>query len=212
MTAPGGGGGAEDPKELARQLEHGGLYTHSVLSRHADRINRLEALVQGLVELGQDSGWVTPEQVATYSRRARERAQTNGEALHAGVVLRMDGPAPAADVLVDCEARLPLCRAACCRLAFPLSVAEVEGGRIRWELGQPYYARKEVTGMCVHRGPGGCAIYADRPGVCRGYTCATDERIWKDFARAIPNTEWMEQHLGPGRPRLYTIRMDRIPG
>ena len=69
----------EDRDGIGRQLEQGGLHAHTVLSRHAERINRLEALLQGLVDLGLDSGCLTSDQVATYSRRVRERMERDGQ-------------------------------------------------------------------------------------------------------------------------------------
>jgi hypothetical protein len=48
----------------------------------------------------------------------------------------------------------------------------------------------------------GCLAYEDRPAPCRRYTCANDERIWKDFERMELNTEWIEANLTPSEPRL----------
>ena len=200
----------EDRDGIGRQLEQGGLHAHTILSRHAERINRLEALLQGLIELGLDSGYLTSDQVATYSRRVRERMERDGQSVHAGVVLRLPR-APEPTVEVDCTERLPLCQAVCCRLAFALSASEIEAGAVRWELGQPYYARKDAAGMCVHCGAGGCTVYADRPGVCRGYSCAGDRRIWIDFERRIINREWIDAHVAAGRPRMVFMDPDSRP-
>jgi len=81
-------------------------------------------------------------------------------------------------------------------------------GRVRWELGRPYLARKDEGGMCVHRDAHGCTIYSDRPGVCRRYSCASDQRIWIDFAGRIPNEEWIAQNTGPARARLRVVYLD----
>ena len=57
---------------------------------------------------------------------------------------------------IDCAARLPICKAACCRLHFALSVEEVErGGPLRWELGHPYFNRHNADGYC-HQWDDGC--------------------------------------------------------
>jgi hypothetical protein len=34
-------------------------------------------------------------------------------------------------------------------------------------------------------------VYEDRPQVCRAYTCAGDERIWKDFDNMVLNEEFL---------------------
>jgi hypothetical protein len=49
-------------------------------------------------------------------------------------------------------------------------------------------------------------VYADRPGVCRHYSCANDERIWKDFENMELNHEWLDANLGDA-PRIR-LRLD----
>jgi hypothetical protein len=39
---------------------------------------------------------------------------------------------------IDCESRLSVCKAVCCKLPFALSKQDVEEGIIRWEFGRPY--------------------------------------------------------------------------
>jgi Fe-S-cluster containining protein len=101
-------------------------------------------------------------------------------------------------VEVDCSARLHICHAACCRLDFALSVEEVEAGKVKWDLGRPYFIRRESDGCCTHldSASGTCRIYHDRPAVCRGYSCAKDTRIWKDFDNMVLNQEWIDANLG----------------
>ncbi|HEX8691021.1 MAG TPA: YkgJ family cysteine cluster protein [Longimicrobium sp.] len=200
-----------DATNLESQVEAGGLFTHSALSLHAERINRVEAFLYGLADALLDGGQVTEEELRARAARAAEELKETGETLSGGVLLRVDPDPPAAAATVDCAARMHVCRAVCCRLSFPLSAPEIEGGKIRWELGKPYFARKDATGRCVHLGADcGCGVYHDRPQVCRGYSCEKDERIWKDFDGMVLNQEWIDQNLQPERPRLVAIRMDRV--
>jgi Fe-S-cluster containining protein len=106
-----------------------------------------------------------------------------------------------------------VCRAICCRLHFALSAAEVESGTVKWDLGRPYQIRQDSTGTCVHNDPEthACSVYADRPGVCRGYSCANDERIWTDFDNMQLNTPWIEENLHATSPRLAKATMVRLP-
>src|SRR5205823_11022295 len=74
----------------------------------------------------------------------------------------------------------------CCRLDFALSIAEVESGAVKWDLGRPYFVRRGPEGHCVHNDKAGaCQIYSERPGVCRGYSCANDRseerRVGKEW-------------------------------
>lgn len=90
---------------------------------------------------------------------------------------------------VDCENRLPICHAACCRLRFALSQQDIDERVMQWEVGRPYLNRQRPDGYCVHcnESTNGCEVYDHRPGVCRRYDCRDDPRIWEDFERRIPN-------------------------
>jgi len=86
-------------------------------------------------------------------------------------------------VRVDCEARLPVCRAACCRLfKVHLTEAEVLARRYRWDPDAPYALTRRRGGACSYlRADCGGGTYAARPQVCRTYDCSEDARIWADF-------------------------------
>lgn len=125
-------------------------------------------------------------------------ASSNGNGNgHTDVVTASDSAV--ADVEVDCDARMHICKAACCSLPFPLSAAEVESGKVKWDLGHPYVIRHSAEGFCVHndRSTGSCGVYDHRPGVCRGYSCAEDDRIWLDFDNMILNEEYLRSRRRP---------------
>lgn len=88
---------------------------------------------------------------------------------------------------IDCEARIPLCKARCCSLTFNLSVQDLEERVVEWDYSRPYAIRHGANGFCVHndRETGGCGVYAQRPSVCRTYDCRQDKRIWQDFEKRI---------------------------
>jgi Fe-S-cluster containining protein len=88
--------------------------------------------------------------------------------------------------VLDCAALLPLCRARCCTLSFPLSVQDLDERVVRWQYGRPYLVARGDDGYCVHHQAGRCAVYAQRPATCRSYDCRKDARIWADFERRIP--------------------------
>lgn len=89
---------------------------------------------------------------------------------------------------IDCEARLPLCKARCCTLGFALSFQDLDEGVVKWSYGAPYHIRQREDGYCVHCDPAtrACGVYEKRPAVCRTYDCRKDARIWKDFEQRIP--------------------------
>jgi len=196
----------EDLASLLRQVERAGLFTHSALGRGHIRQRELESFVYGLIDVLLARGALSEEELATAVQAVRDEIDARGETPEPGVVLRIDEPeaAEAPPVEVDCEARLPVCGAVCCRLDFALAQDEIEGDVLRWDMGRPYLIRHESDGMCVHndRATGGCGVYADRPAPCRRYSCAADERIWKDFDAMELNTEWIEANLDDRGPRL----------
>jgi Fe-S-cluster containining protein len=176
------------------------------------RLAELQALVHGLADALLDKGVVGSDELATSIKRVQTELQQRGELTGAGAVVRVD-PAPTdgpASAKVDCAARLHVCHAVCCRLDFALSVPEVESGRVKWDLGRPYFIRHAADGCCSHLDSGscGCTAYADRPQVCRHYDCTHDARIWKDFDKMALNDEWIAEHLGPQQgPRAVRIFM-----
>jgi hypothetical protein len=108
---------------------------------------------------------------------------------------------------IDCENRLHLCKAACCRLPFALSKQDVQEGIVQWDLGHPYLNARDERGYCTHleKGACRCTIYHHRPIPCRGYDCRKDKRIWLDFKNKVVNPrsdepDWptcLEAEAGP---------------
>jgi hypothetical protein len=203
VTADGDGRSHRDGlAELARQVERGHLFEHSALGHGFSRIGETETLLHALVDLLLEKGVVAEPELQAAATAIRAQLTERGELSGPGTIVRVDRAegSTAPTVTVDCAARMHVCHSICCRLDFALTVAEVESGRVKWDLGRPYFIRHEEDGSCTHRaGDGRCGVYADRPGICRGYSCAGDGRIWKDFEKMELNTAWLDEHLGPGR-------------
>lgn len=95
------------------------------------------------------------------------------------------------DVKIDCENRMSLCKAACCRIFnVHLTAEEIESNRYDWNPRSPYALHKNRRG-CVHLrvGDWSCSIYDCRPSVCIGYSCEKDRRVWVDFEKRIINPD-----------------------
>jgi len=198
-------------EELHRQIERGTLFAHSALGRNSLQLGEAQALLHGLADVLLAKGIVNENELISAMSDVRTELQQRGELNGPGILVRVDQETPAArpPVEVDCSARMHICKAVCCRLDFALSIPEVESGRIKWDLGRPYFIRRNPDGRCAHNDAcNACRIYADRPAVCRNYSCAHDARIWKDFERMELNTEWIEEHLPPQpRPRAVGVLM-----
>src|SRR5882724_6182366 len=199
--------------QLERQVERGSFFIHTALGRNALRLSELESFAYGLIDVLLEKGVVSAEEMSVAAQSVREEEISTGEAIGAGVALRIenDDVVKEPDVPVDCEARMHLCHAVCCRLDFALSQSEVEAGNIKWDLGRPYFIRHEANGCCAHianKETGGCNEYANRPGVCRGYSCANDKRIWNDFDKMELNEKWISENLFATRPRALKVLMN----
>jgi Fe-S-cluster containining protein len=114
-----------------------------------------------------------------------------------GIAFRVDPDNPAPSVAVNCDERMHVCHAVCCKLNFALTPEEVDGGNVKWDLGFPYMIRHGANGYCSHNdtATGRCTNYANRPGVCHRYSCANDPRIWKDFDNMVLNEDWIRANL-----------------
>lgn len=109
--------------------------------------------------------------------------------------------------VVNCEARYPFCRGACCKLWFSLSLQDLDERVVKWNYAQPYSIAQGADGRCVHqdRATCKCTIYDNRPHICRTYTCSQDKRIWLDFEACIPNPalddpNWPRPTESPAEP------------
>jgi hypothetical protein len=176
------------------------IYTHNRANANTTEVHETRATVEALAALLVDSGVVDANALA---RRRQEAAEgLRGRYVERGMaVAMMDYGVSKYDfsggVAIDCEDRMPLCRAACCRLPFALSREDVQEGIVRWDLGQPYFVAQRPDGCCVHLGDDRrCTVYDQRPVPCRGYDCRKDNRIWLDFENRVVNPRIAE----PGWP------------
>jgi len=193
-------------------VERGQLFTHTALSQVSSRILEIESFLYGLIDVLVAKGVTLPDPLKRAASEVRDEMAAKEEIGLPLMGLRMDDNEQAPPREVNCAERMPICKAVCCSLDFALNQHEIESGRIKWDLGRPYFIRQEADGHCCHnnRATGGCGVYADRPLVCRQYSCEGDKRIWKDFEKMELNHEWIEGYLKqPNSPRLLVALMHR---
>ena len=94
---------------------------------------------------------------------------------------------------IDCENRIHLYQAACCRFWFPLSRQDVDEGVVHWDFQFPYIIAQDGNRYCKHLecSTYRCQVYQQRPIPCRAFDCRNDKRIWLDFdnRQINPNLE-----------------------
>jgi Putative zinc- or iron-chelating domain len=180
--------------DLRQEVAQGLLYTHSRLNANTTKTLGAASFLYALIELLSEKGLITVDELDERKRVVGQRLAKQFSDQGMGAMLQdpeYDKYAFQAGVKIDCENRLHLCKAACCRLPFALSKQDIREGIVRWDLGQPYLIDQGQDGYCVHlqRGACRCGIYEQRPVPCRGYDCRHDQRIWLDFETKIPNPD-----------------------
>jgi hypothetical protein len=170
------------------------LYTHNRANANTAELHETRATLEALTELLVESGAV--DRNVLDLRRADAAEQLRGTFVERGMAVALQDFDVskyefAGGAEIDCENRLHLCKAACCRLPLALSKEDVQEGIVRWDLGQPYMLARNDDGYCVHLESGTCrcGVYEHRPIPCRGYDCRNDERIWLDFEARVPNPQ-----------------------
>jgi Fe-S-cluster containining protein len=185
-------------------MERGNLFAHTMFTEHAARTNKTEALLHGLAGLLIRNEVISADDLLAAVDTTGREIQEAGRRAALDVAIRGDDgdrPDVPADE-IDCEARIPHCKAVCCRLRWPLTVAEIENGPVKWDLGRPYFNRHNTEGYChaIDMDSHGCTVYDQRPAPCRQFSCKGDERIWKDFDAMVINQEWIDSHLSERTP------------
>jgi Fe-S-cluster containining protein len=176
------------------EVIRGLVYTHNRANANTAEVHRacstLDALVEVLVERGviAEEELETHREAAAASLRRRYVERGMAVAMQEFGVSKYDFQGGA---VVDCENRVHLCKAACCKLPLALSKEDIQEGAVRWELHQPYMLAHGEDGYCVHmnRETHRCGVYNRRPIPCRGYDCSKDERIWLDFENKVINPQ-----------------------
>jgi hypothetical protein len=168
------------------------LYAHDRANANTAALHEMSSTLDAVVELLVAEGLVDPDALAegrVETGRRREREFYERGMAVALQELDKSKYTFAGGAEIDCESRLALCGAACCRLPVALSKEDVEEGVLRWDLGRPYLLARDADRQCVHldRGTHRCGVYGARPTPCRAYDCREDRRIWLDFEARVVN-------------------------
>jgi len=180
--------------DLYKRVSGGFLYTHHRANANTSKTLEVTAFAYALIELLIEKGLLTEAELDERKRQVGQRLVRKFN--QAGMAAEIQESAIdkyefEGGPKIDCENRVHLCKAACCRLRFPLSAQDIEEGVVKWDLPHPYLIARGADGYCSHleRGGGHCAIYQHRPLPCRAYDCRNDQRIWADFDNKVVSSE-----------------------
>jgi len=173
-------------------LIRGLVYTHNRANANTAGVYEASAAVSALIELLIERGVLDRPAFEARRQATAEHLRDQYVERGMGVAIQNFGVSKyefTGGSKVDCEYRIHLCRAACCKLPLALSKEDVQEGIVRWDLGQPYMIARQGDGACIHlnRETHCCSVYAQRPIPCRGYDCSNDKRIWLDFENRVIN-------------------------
>lgn len=192
-----------DSLDRARtETAEGLLYCHSRLNAEGSRLLESSSFLYALVELLTEKGVIALPELDARKRIVAERLVKQFLDKGMGVALQQgeeDKFAFSGTIEIDCENRIPLCQAACCRMNFALSKQDVEEGILKWDLGRPYLIAQDAEGYCRHldRESCRCTVREHRPLACRAFDCRNDKRIWLDFEKKIINPHLEELFSSP---------------
>jgi hypothetical protein len=181
-------------RDLRQEVAEGLLYTHTRVSQNTNKMLEASSFLYGLIELLNERGLINIGELDERKKIVGERLAARLKDKGLGVMLQdseEDKYAFEGEAKIDCENRVHLCDAACCRLRFALSKQDVYEGVLKWDLGRPYLIAQDKDGYCTHfeRGTCHCTVRENRPVPCRGYDCRSDKRVWRDFENKIVNPD-----------------------
>ncbi|RPI75875.1 MAG: YkgJ family cysteine cluster protein [Desulfobacteraceae bacterium] len=197
--------------QMAGEVADGLLYTHARLTYNIQHTLKNASFLYALIELLDEKKIITIEELEERKRKTAEQLIKRFEDSRIGLLYQE----PEEDKYlfepketIDCEPRLPVCKAICCRIPFALSKQDVEERTIRWEFGRPYLIGHDDEGYCVHLDKKSyrCNIYEQRPVPCRGFNCKENERwsVWRDYEGSIMNPDFKEQ-VEQSNAKMYAI-------
>ena len=192
----------ESTDDLRGELRDALLYTYNRINANTSKIHESATFLYALLELLSEKGGIAIEELDERKKVVGDRLAQEFRAKGMGAMPQepeYDKYTFESGVEIDCENRVELCKAACCRLPFALSTQDIREGIVRWNLARPYMIEHGAEGYCNHleRGTHGCTVYKNRPVPCRAFDCRNDKRIWLDFEKRIPNPavnrpDWLE--------------------
>jgi len=178
-------------EELRKEVAQGFLYSHTRASTNTGKALEVASFCYALIELLEEKGIISIEELDERKKVVAPRLVKKFAEKGMGAFYQepeYDKYKFNKEAKVDCQSRIHLCKAACCRIfSFALSKQDVKEGIIKWDLGHPYMVAKDEDGYCkqLDRISYQCTVRESRPVPCRAFDCRKNKRIWLDFKKKI---------------------------
>jgi len=204
--------------KILNELSSGFLYTHNRINANTRKTMEAASFLYALIELLEEKGIISIKELD--NRKAKVAERLVKKFIESGIGLMYQDPEYDKynfehEANIDCESRLSICKAMCCRFPFALSRQDVEEGIVRWDFGKPYLVARDDDGYCIHldRETYKCKIYENRPVPCRGFNCKDNEKwkVWLDYDKKLINPELIEKINRSGE-ELYSYTKVKSTG
>lgn len=190
-------------EDIHSEISEGLRYTHNRANANTAKLLEVSSFAYAAIELLANKGLIDIEVLDQKRKEVASRLVEKFRQEGIGAAYQdpeHDKYSFQNSVVIDCENRIHLCKAACCRLRFALSHQDVNEGIVQWDFAHPYFIAQGQDGYCRHLDPDrmNCSIHENRPVPCRAYDCRADKRIWSDFERRVVSPELDELLATPG--------------
>ncbi len=196
--------------QMRQDTAEGLLYAHIRLNSNTAKTLESASFLYALIELLNEKGLLSIEELD--ERKKKVAARLVRKFTESGIGLLYQEPEYDKytfehEACVDCQERLNICKAVCCKFPFALSRQDVEEGIVNWEFKRPYLIAHDMDGYCVHldRETFRCRVREHRPVPCRGFDCQNNEKwnVWVNYDNKIINPDLVEQ-IARSNNSIYT--------
>lgn len=174
--------------DLRMEVVKGLLYTHNRINANTKKTLEASSFLYALIELLNEKGLLTIEELDEKKKQVAQRLVKKFVESGVGLMYQdteEDKYTFEKEAIVDCENRLHICKAICCKLPFALSRQDVSEGIVKWEFAKPYLIAHDGDGYCTHldRDTLRCMVREHRPLPCRGFGCRDNDRwhVWTSY-------------------------------
>lgn len=197
--------------KIKDDITSGLLYTHTRINFNTSKTLEGSSFLYALIELLSEKGLLSIEELDERKKQVAGRLVKKFK--ESGIGLMCQDPEHDKytfehEVSVNCQERLHICKAICCKFPFALSRQDVEEGIIRWEFGRPYLIAHDTNDYCVHLDQESylCAVHKNRPVPCRGFDCKDNKKwkVWQDYDKKILNPH-LNEKVKQSDEKCYSI-------